>query len=154
MLKKTILSITLLTAIATHSFSQTKQAAIKDLFRLMQTDQLIDKTFDSIIPAIAQQMKSENQNDKKKSDEVLKIAMKVGKEMSQKMINHDLVALYDKHFTEQEIKRFIAFYKTPAGQKMISVLPDLQKEMMTIMMMDYMPKMRNKMMDAVKSYRG
>ncbi|HKV38535.1 MAG TPA: DUF2059 domain-containing protein [Blastocatellia bacterium] len=37
-------------------------------------------------------------------------------------------ALYDKYFSEQEIKDLITFYKTPTGQKSIQVLPQLFSE--------------------------
>lgn len=144
MLKKTILSLALFTSIAVNGFSQTKQEAIKDLFRLMKTDALIDKTFNSIAASLGQQRKAERSDDPKKVDEVLKASMNIAKEVSRNMINTDLVILYDKYFTEEEIKRLAAFYKTPIGQKIVDILPDLQKEMMTIVMTKYMPEIRNK----------
>lgn len=36
--------------------------------------------------------------------------------------------IYDKHFTEQELKDLLAFYTSPTGQKAIQVMPDLLKE--------------------------
>ena len=150
MYKKTISALALFVTISFQGFSQTKQDAIKELFSLMKTDSLIDKTFNAIVPAITQQMKAKDPKvDQKKLDDVFKASMDAAKEMSKSMINTDLVVLYDKYFTEQEIKDFTAFYRTPAGQKMITVLPDLQKEMMTIMMTKYMPEMQNKIMKAV-----
>jgi hypothetical protein len=38
--------------------------------------------------------------------------------------------IYDKHFSEQELKDLIVFYKSPTGQKSIQVMPDLFKEAM------------------------
>ncbi len=151
MLKKSILSLALFTIIITNGFSQTKQEAIKDLFHLMKTDAMIDKTFNSIIPIMVQQVKAKNGYNQKKVDEVLKTSMNIVKEVSKTMINTDLVELYDKYFTEEEIQQFTAFHKTPTGQKVVDVLPDLQKEMMTIMMTKYMPEMRNKIMEATKA---
>jgi len=41
----------------------------------------------------------------------------------------DLVTqIYAKHFTEQELKDIVAFYKTPAGKKMIAQEPAAIKE--------------------------
>jgi hypothetical protein len=39
------------------------------------------------------------------------------------------VASYDNHFTHEEIKGLIQFYKTPLGQKTISVLPELTSDL-------------------------
>jgi len=38
------------------------------------------------------------------------------------------VPLYDRYFTEAELREIVAFYRTPAGRKMISVLPRLMQE--------------------------
>jgi len=38
--------------------------------------------------------------------------------------------IYDKHFTEQELKDLLAFYTSPTGKKAIQVMPDLLKESM------------------------
>ena len=38
------------------------------------------------------------------------------------------VPLYDKYFAEAELREIVAFYRTPAGRKMIAVLPSLMQE--------------------------
>ena len=40
------------------------------------------------------------------------------------------VPIYDKHFSHEEIKGLITFYKTPLGKKAISELPQLMSESM------------------------
>jgi len=52
--------------------------------------------------------------------------------------------LYDKHFTENELRDLIAFYKTPTGQKIISVMPAL--------MMDSMSKMSETLLPIVQKF--
>lgn len=37
--------------------------------------------------------------------------------------------IYDKYFTEAEVKDLIAFYKTPTAQKFIKILPQISAEM-------------------------
>jgi len=39
------------------------------------------------------------------------------------------VPIYDKYFTQEEIRNMIKFYETPLGQKTIRVLPQLMEEM-------------------------
>jgi hypothetical protein len=38
------------------------------------------------------------------------------------------VPLYDRYFTESELGEIVAFYRTPAGRKMIAVLPGLMQD--------------------------
>jgi len=40
------------------------------------------------------------------------------------------VPLYDKHFSEQELKDLVAFYRSPSGKKALATMPDLLKESM------------------------
>ena len=138
-----------LPVLMTNSFSQTKQESIKALFKLMQQDSLMDKMFSSMIPSMMNQMKS--QFPKKdslanvRSNEMMKSIMQIVKEICNKMINEDMVALYDKYYSQNEINDYITFYKSPSGQKYIKVMPDITKDLMMIMMQKYMPEMQNKM---------
>jgi uncharacterized protein len=47
------------------------------------------------------------------------------------LIDKVAVEIYDKHFTEVEIKDLIAFYKTSTAQKFIKILPQVTAEMMS-----------------------
>ena len=40
------------------------------------------------------------------------------------------VPIYARHFTHEEIKELVAFYKTPLGQKVIATLPAVMQESM------------------------
>ena len=43
-------------------------------------------------------------------------------------IIRQLVPVYDKYYSPEELMEIIAFYKTPAGQKMIEVTPKIMSE--------------------------
>lgn len=43
-------------------------------------------------------------------------------------INRMFYPLYDKFFTESELRDMLAFYKTPTGQKTLEVVPQLMAE--------------------------
>lgn len=43
-------------------------------------------------------------------------------------IVQQLVPIYDKYYSPEELGEIIAFYKTPAGQKMIEVTPKIMSE--------------------------
>jgi hypothetical protein len=76
--------------------------------------------------------------------------MQIMKNISKRMLNEDMLILYDKYFTQEEINDFIYFYKTPSGQKYINSTPEITKEMMTIMMQKYMPEIKNAMMGKIE----
>ncbi|HEY2461727.1 MAG TPA: DUF2059 domain-containing protein [Candidatus Acidoferrum sp.] len=44
---------------------------------------------------------------------------------------NQLLPIYDKHFTEDEIKGLLQFYGSPLGQKLASEMPKLNSEMQT-----------------------
>lgn len=43
-----------------------------------------------------------------------------------------LVPIYDKYYTEEELRQFIEFYGTVAAQKMITVTPEIMQQAMTV----------------------
>jgi uncharacterized protein len=125
-------------------YSQPKQELIKELFKAMKQDSLIDKTFSSIIPSMFSQMQSQAKDStaKARSQEVMKSSMTVMKDIMKRMINVDLVVIYDKNFTESEIKDFIAFYKSSSGQKLVNTQPEIQKEQATVFIQKYLPEIQ------------
>jgi uncharacterized protein len=54
----------------------------------------------------------------------------------QKMDTHELIEkvipVYDKYYTIEDLKAINLFYETPAGQKVLSTLPQLIQETMRI----------------------
>jgi len=56
------------------------------------------------------------------------------------MIEEISFPLYDKHFTESELREMTAFYRTPAGQKVISVAPKLTMDAMMAFTEKFTPK--------------
>lgn len=47
-------------------------------------------------------------------------------------LNTDIVAVYAKHFTHDEVRGLLAFYDTPLGQKMIAATPALFQESVAV----------------------
>lgn len=143
-MKKTIL-VSIILAVSTFtSFSQTKQESIKQLFHLMQVDSTMEKTFAAVIPAIMTQIPKECKDSAKLAtmNQFMNSLVLSGKEMCKKMLNEDVVVIYDKLFTDNEIKDLIVFYNTPTGKKMIEKLPEMQKEITNMLMQKYMPELQ------------
>ncbi|WP_193196871.1 DUF2059 domain-containing protein [Nostoc sp. MG11] len=49
-------------------------------------------------------------------------------ELKPNELMNELIPVYAKYFTNEEIKQMIAFYETPLGKKTISVLPQISQE--------------------------
>jgi len=148
-MKKSIFLLLLSVCFFLTGFAQTtKQESIKELIHIMRNDSMMNKTIDSMIPVMVNQMQSQMKDStaKARSMEIATMAMESAKEMMPKMMD-EMATSYDKYFTEQEIKDFITFYNTPAGQKYISVMPEMMKDLMGNMMKNYIPEMK-KSMDA------
>jgi hypothetical protein len=64
------------------------------------------------------------QIEKEKPDEAQKIRDRVNVEE----IIQRLLPIYDRNFTSDDLRAFIAFYGSPEGQKLISTIPELMKE--------------------------
>ena len=155
-MKKVVLVLGISCVVFINSFSQTKQESIKGLFHLMKQDSLIEKTFSSIIPTMMSQLQSQinDSASKVRVNNMMNSILLQTKEISKKMINEDMVLLYEKYFTQAEINDYLAFYKTPSGQKFINVTPDLQKDLMTIMMQKYMPELQKSIKEQTEEIKN
>jgi hypothetical protein len=122
--------------------AQTKKDDIRELFTLLDPGQMIDKIFENMIDVFKHhgntQIRQENQ------EEFTAYLTKEVKEMTDNIINEHMLNIYDKYFTHEEIKALIKFYKTPAGKKMITTMPAIQKDIMTIMMNKHIPEFQEK----------
>ena len=97
-------------------------AAAKELVALKGGGAMFDPLIPGVIESAKNQLVPTNPQLIKPLDEV---AAQLHKEYASKRVELlDLTAqIYAKHFTEAELKDIVAFYKTPAGKKMLG-LPD------------------------------
>ena len=127
-MKKIILVSIILAVTTFDAFSQTKHESIKELFSLMKTESMFDKL---MIPF-------QNLQKDSVSKGVTGSLMNSIKPMFKKIMDEDMVGIYDRYYTEQEIKDLIRFYKTKTGQKLINSTPDIQNELMNIIKTKYL----------------
>lgn len=154
-MRKTI-GITIFTLLITIStFGQDKAADLKHLFEIMQSEKMIDGMFDNMIPAITQQARSQikGEDAQEKFDSYMEFVMTATKEMTKKMINEEMVKIYDKHFTQDEIKELIKFYESSIGKKMIEKTPDLTKDLMEVMMSKYLPEFQKSITEKLEEMK-
>lgn len=132
-MKKTILVSIICSLTFFAAFPQSKQESIKELFSLMKTESIFDKL---VIPLQGLQ-----------KDSISKVFtglfMNSIKTMYLKIMNEDMVGIYDKYYTQQEINDLIRFYKSKTGMKFVNKAPDIQNEIMSIIKTKYLNEFMN-----------
>jgi hypothetical protein len=160
-MKKTFIICAVLLSLYTQGQSQSEQkrAKIKLLFSLMHSDSLIIKTFETISSSVVKQMSSALSdtaytnagiNYSEKYAEIIQTSMETSKENALKLINEDMVDIYDKYFTTDDIDSFISFYQSTAGQKMVARIPDITKDITTVMATKYQPRLQESIMKEIR----
>ncbi|MDN5423600.1 MAG: DUF2059 domain-containing protein, partial [Chryseobacterium sp.] len=115
-MKKLITTVSLL--VGTLLFSQTSEAKVRELIKVMGADKMA-------ISGMQQQMQEIKKNSPNISDEFFNEFVA---EVTTDRITEVYIPIYAKYYTESEIDELIKFYKSPVGKKTISVLPDIMKE--------------------------
>ncbi len=136
---------------ATSNLSAEKKALILDLLKITEADKTVDKVVAQMMAAhqrqyplmIAQIVNADtgltadqkkdiiekSQTRSQQSSERLKELFKQKIDLGE-VLNRVALVVYDKNFTEAELKDIIAFYKTPTGQKTLKQMPDVMRESM------------------------
>ena len=147
-MKKLLLSLALFFALVSQGQAQnpTKKDKIKNLFAVMHQDSLVIKTFDNMASSMMKNMSAmfsdtlytnhgidATEMSKKFTEKILQKS----KEYSLRLINEDMVDIYDKYFSVKDIDDFTTFYQSEAGQKMLNRMPDITKDLMAVMTEKY-----------------
>jgi len=142
-MKKSIFLVLFSLCFSSGVFAQSKQASIKELFLIMKNDSMMNKMLDSMVPSMAKQMQLQVKDSVASaiSVNIMNVSMQTVKGFIPQMMD-DMALIYDKYFTEKEIKDFIVFYKSPSGQRYLSLSPEIMKEFMGTMMQKYMPEIQ------------
>lgn len=145
---KKLLFLSILTiSVTMSSVAQDKASDLTKLFDLMDTEKMIDGMMDNMIPALKQQASGQIKGDdaEVKFNKYIDFMMNEVKELSKKLVNEEMVTIYDKHFTQDEIKDLIKFYESPTGKKMLEKTPEITKDLMNSMMTKYMPEFQERL---------
>ncbi len=131
--------------------SPAKRTLIRELYSAMKVDQMAEQSANIImdqlnkqLPSMLSQVLGDSLDLRGKPREEFERALIESSERVNKRIKELLperikwpetmeqifYPIYDKHFTELELKDLVAFYTSTTGQKAIHVMPDLLKESM------------------------
>ncbi len=147
------------TANAQQTITPEKRALIKELIEITQmqnnTNQMIDAMLAQLEKQSSQLLSQSMKDDKEVTDQEREAMQQRLKEDAGRMrelftqrvnfgqiIEDVMYPLYDIHFTEDDLKGVIAFYKSPAGQKFIGAMPKLTIESITKMNEILAPKIQ------------
>jgi len=144
-MKKYFFILIVLLGVSNCVIGQDKSDDLKKLFEVMDAEKTMSEMMDNIKPIFKKQAELEFKNDEDKLNYSKYLDYLLGEmeRISIRMLNEDMYALYDKHFTQEEIKYLIQFYESPTGKKFIKKTPQITKELMETMMQKYMPEFQN-----------
>ena len=146
-MKKVFLFSILTVVFTMSSIAQDKTSDLKKLFELMQSEKMVGEALDNMAPMLRQQAseKIKGSNSQEKLDKYVNFIKEGLKEISNELINKEMVNNYSENFTHEEIQDLIKFYESPTGKKVIEKTPELTKGLMNSMMSKYMPEFQEKL---------
>jgi uncharacterized protein len=108
--------------VAHAEISKDKRTEIERMLRLTGMEKMMDQVKNQMISAMKGQMKTVPDS----------FWEKVRANMDTHELLEKIIPLYDKYYTLEDLKAVNAFYESPAGQKVLSTLPQIMKESMKI----------------------
>jgi hypothetical protein len=136
-----------------------KREKIKNLFALMHQDSLVVKTLDAMTSSMVKNMSTifsdttytnHGVDVSKIMQKLTERSVKKSKENALRLLHEDMVDIYDKYFTLEEIEDFTTFYKSKAGQKLVNQMPNISKDVMSIVSIKYQKDLQQSFMKDVE----
>lgn len=121
---KKLLLATMLCLIGVSVFSQNsgKTAQIRKLLELSGSGKIGVMMMDNLLPAL-KGMAPEAPEE---------FWIEIQKEVHPEDIVELIVPIYDKYYTEEDVRQLIVFYESPVGRKMVEQMPAVMQESMQV----------------------
>jgi len=107
-----------------------KKDNIRHLMTVMGTEKLTQTMFDQYLQAMKPILAQASLKDEEVRKRLDRFSEIMSEEFNQVNFNTMYIDLYDKYFTNEEIKGLIQFYESPVGKKAVEVLPAITQESM------------------------
>lgn len=122
------------TATASAEIDAEKKAVINEFIEISNANKTASLMADEIVKMTIEQQRRSNPN---VPDKFLKVVEEETKATFEEAFQSGsftemLYPVYDKHFTTEELKDIITFYKTPTGAKTLLVMPAMMQESIKI----------------------
>ena len=105
-----------------------KEADIRSLMELPGARDMVADGANNAIEQAQEKLLSTVPNNDKGQAFVNAFATSYEKRFDADQVTDELVSIYDKHFTEDEIKGLLQFYGSPLGQKVAMEMPKIGRE--------------------------
>jgi hypothetical protein len=116
------------TTTLTKSIEPAKEADIRSLLELVGAKDSIQDAASSATEQYRQKMIETSATSDRAQAFVNNYLSNFQRKFDVSAVNEELVGIYDKHFTEEEIKGLLEFYGSPLGQKVAAELPKINRE--------------------------
>ena len=150
----------LLPAAAVRADEASKAAVINPLFDVMHIDTLMRQSMQQGIETQRSQFERIEpfKSNKAAVDEIIqRMSALLDEKLSWEKLRPVMTKLYADNFTEEELSFSLAYYKTPAGQAMLTKLPKVMAESMTVVQRelgDLGPDVQRIVGDIMTKYSG
>ena len=144
MLKRILLSLALVSAMTAPcaaeepvaqvqpKASPEQLAAARELLDVIGAKDMITKTFETLGPLEAAEIRRRNPNVSEKALTVFSTAMQQELAASNGQLIDICAELYAEHFTTDELHQITAFYRSDVGRKFAATAPQMMQELMPI----------------------
>jgi hypothetical protein len=113
---------------AKPSIDPSKETDIRSLMELVGARDLVQDGANNAIEQAREKLLATVPNNDKGQAFVNAFAASYQKKFDVDQVTEQLVPIYDKHFTDDEIKGLLQFYGSPLGQKVASEMPKIGRE--------------------------
>lgn len=114
--------------VSVKSVDPQKDSDIRSLLELIGARDMIQDAANNSTEQYRQKLISLTPNDDKAQDAVNSYLAAFQKKYDVDAVADQLVVIYDKHYTDNEIKGMLQFFGSPLGQKVASEMPKISKE--------------------------
>jgi len=111
-----------------HPIDQAKEADIRSLMELLGARDLVQEGANTAIEQSREKLLATVPNNEQGQAFVNAFATSYEKRFEVDQVTDQLVAVYDKHYTDDEIKGLLQFYGSPLGQKVAAEMPKISRE--------------------------
>src|SRR5881394_3872790 len=105
-----------------------KEADIRSLMELVGARDMVQDGANNAIEQSREKLLTTVPNNDKGQAFVNAFSVSYQKKFDADQVSEQLVGIYDKHFTEDEIKGLLQFYGSPLGQKVAAEMPKINRE--------------------------
>jgi hypothetical protein len=145
-MKKTLWIIFFALFVIANCHAQDKTDEIKELLKLMDSETMINNVLDNMVSVVRKQAKSQLE-DNQKFEQFMSFVRDEERELAKNLEDDELTQIISDNFTRDEISELIKFCNTSAGQKLIKLMPDIQKDLVNKAMSKYGPDLQKKLQD-------